>query len=210
MIRNKKVEVVVLICSILFVVSYLMYTFIDGAYNTKFNNFKRDAMSFCYTVMNNNNIFNEKNTVFLEEVIDEGLMTNIKSPFSSNLCDSTQSKVEKIDSRWFVTLKCDDYLLDNLDMSYGDNQVVYRVSDWEKETNEKSSEEKILYNCIDKTTKNSILEKYVDEDYLLYRVNKRYNKEFLNINDISKNYCSVVSNNFTRSKSEIEIENRSS
>ena len=113
MIRNKKVEIIIVACSMLFVVSYLLYTLLSSSNNTKINIFKRDAFSFCQTVMKNNNIFSEKNIVFLEEVIDEGLMTNIKSPFSSNLCDSTQSKVARINNSWFVTLKCDDYLLFN-------------------------------------------------------------------------------------------------
>ena len=209
MIRNKKVEIIIVACSMLFVVSYLLYTLLCSSNNTKINNFKRDALSFCQTVMKNNNIFSEKNIVFLEEVIDEGLMTNIKSPFSSNLCDSTQSKVVRIDNSWFVTLKCDDYLLDNVDLNYVDDQVIYKVSDWTKKENDNNSEQKVLYNCIDKSTNKPVTDNFEDEFYLLYKINKKYGTEYNYLDNVSKNDCNVVSNKFIRTKSEIEIENRS-
>ena len=48
----------------------------------------------------------------MDEVIDLGFIKKIKSPFSSGMCDSAESKVEtlKLSDR-YVTLKCDHFLI---------------------------------------------------------------------------------------------------
>lgn len=189
-------EVIVVILLLLIVSSFFMYILAGNVSNTKIDTFKKSAISFSNIVSSNSNIFSTERVVYLQSVIDEGFLSSLKSPFSSKDCNVSESKVNLTDG--LVTLKCDNYLLENYDIN--DNKAyVYKVSEW---GNEKISngEKKELYNCYDYNDNSMISDDYVEKQYLIYLVNKKYGTSYYDIDFIDTSLCELKKEYFYRKK----------
>ena len=200
--RNKSKFEIILVITVLLVISpWLMIMILDGENVQKFNVFKYFVTLFNSAVRTNMDFFQNDKVVYLDEAIDEEVIDKVKSPFSGGNCDIKESKVEiDDDRRSYVTLKCDDYLIEHVDPNYLDNIEFYEVGKWNKD-GKKSYEKKTLYNCV--VNNKNIFSDYMEEDYFLYKINKKYNKTYGSIDEISKNNCKVVSMNFYRNKKEL-------
>lgn len=201
--QNKKREVIIVMLCLLVVGSYLLYSIVDKKIVNNFRAFKYNAISFNDVVISNFSSFSNDKIVYLAEVIDEGLLTSIKSPFSSNYCDTKESLVEEDDNDRYVTLKCDDYLIEHYDIKDSNNVIIYKVGKWDTNKNLKDIEEKILYNCIDNNSKAKIFDEYVEKDYFIYKINKEFSTNYSSLDEI-KNNCNVVSKKFYRTKVEVD------
>ena len=189
-------EVIVVILLLLIVSAFLMYILAGNVSDTKIDTFKKNAISFSNIVSSNSNIFSTESVVYLQSVIDEGFLSSLKSPFSSKDCNASESKVNLTDG--LVTLKCDNYLLENYDIN--DNKAyVYKVSEW---GNEKISngEKKELYNCYDYNDNSMISDDYVEKQYLIYLVNKKYGTSYYDIDSIDTSLCELKKDYFYRKK----------
>ncbi len=125
-------------------------------------------------------------TVYLYEAIDNGTFDEIKSPFGRGGCDINESKVVIVGAKKYVTLKCHDYLIDNVDISH-DEIEVYKVSKWSDKKNSDDDQVIESYNCTDKGKK--IFDEIYDKDTFLYYVNKKYETGYQNVDEIEE--CKV-------------------
>ena len=73
---------------------------------------------------------NSDSIVYLYELINDNLVTEVKNNFSGDeFCDYYQSKVEFVGDKKLVTLKCGKYLIYKQDVTLEDYSI-YKVSDW--------------------------------------------------------------------------------
>lgn len=201
--RSKsKFEIPLVITALIVLVAWLLNMILNNALTQKFTAFKYSAMSFNSAVKTNLDYFQNSNIVYLDEAIDAELIDNIKSPFSKNNCDIKESKIEiENGNEEYITLKCDDFLIEHADQSTLENIDFYEVGKWDNKKTGTNTEKKILYNC----TKDGklIFDDYIEKEYFIYKINKNTGKEFSSIKEINKDYCSVKSKKFYRTKKEI-------
>ena len=195
-----KYEVVTVLVLILAVGSYLMYVFLGGTPKTKMKVFKSDALRLSDTVATNIASFHNTGIVFLQEVYDEKLISTIKNPLGFGNCDETESKVEIIDGKPVVWLKCGNYLFHSTNISNDSDNKMYSLSDWstEKKSGYKAKE---MYNC----TKDGkeLFPKYYDEAYFVSRINNKFETDYYFADNIIDE-CKVVKKTFYRKETLIK------
>ncbi len=197
-----KFEGLTILVLILGVTAFFMYTILGGVSEKKLQKFRTNIVPFNKAVYTNIDSFKNPNIVYLDEVIDLGFIKKIKSPFSSGMCDSAESKVEtlKLSDR-YVTLKCDQFLIYKEKANNSNNVKIYEVSEWSLEKPEgEIVDEEVLYNC-QKSDGTLVFPNYREEYYFLYAYNKLYSNSYYNVGDI-KGSCTVVSNTFYRTRKE--------
>lgn len=192
-----KFEVLTMIVILLVVFAYLMYLLLGGVNKQKFDTMKDNAITFSKTAATNFSSFHNFENVYLNEVIEEELMKKIRSPFSANYCDEMESKVEMIDGQAYVTLRCDDYLIDKARNTSKDSMKIYKVGKWKEEKSSDKDEKKTLYNCV--ADGKEIFDNYMEELQFVSRVNRDYQTEFYFSADV-KSVCEVVTKDFYRTK----------
>ena len=191
-------EVIAIILLILIVGAYLAWNFLSGADVQKYNTMKNNAVNLSKVTAINISAFHNKKIVYLDELIDEGFIGTVKSPFSKNDCSKTESKVEINDDTYKVTLKCDDYLIDgeeNFDELK--NIPIYKVTEWSLIKPEGEYEEKVLYNCLDNGKEK--YSEYLEELYLISHINSDYDKEYNSIDDVG-DMCKIINKTFYRTR----------
>lgn len=201
-----KFELVTVIVLIFVIFAFLMYYILEigDSNREKIKKFKDDAYQFNKTVYTNIDSFRDEREVYLDEVLEQNFITKMKSPFSNNQCSVEESKVEspEVGSR-YVTLRCDDYLLDHVSSEDISNATVYKVSDWsDKRMNGDNVEEKVLYNCLDNNKE--IFDKYLEEDYFINQVNKKYSFNNYTLDSITDDVCIMQKKLFYRTKEIVE------
>ena len=196
-----KFEVLTMIVIILLIGAYLMYSSLGGVSNQKLKTMKNSAIKFSDAVNTNISSFHNTETIYLGEVIDEGLLKKIKSPFSSGNCDEAESKVEIVDGLPYVTLKCDNYLLDKIKPDNGDGVPIYEVGEWSTKKPGGDSEEKTLYNC--SVSGKEMFDHYTEELYMVSRINKQEGTNYYFADGIAET-CEAKTKTFYRTKKAID------
>ena len=112
---------------------------------------------------------------------------------------SSESIVQLIDGTPYVTLLCNDLLIEKTNFTNKSDVNVYRVSKWNEEKKE-NSEKKVLYNC--EENGKLVFPEYYEELYFVYELNKKYGSSYYYSNDVKK--CKVVSKTFYRTKKAIK------
>lgn len=191
-----KFEVLTIIVLIMILGVILLCNVLGGVSKQKIETMKKSAISFSSTATTNMSSFHNSENVYLQEVIDEELMGPIKSPVGFGKCSNSESFVEMIDGMPYVTLNCNNILIDKENFT-DDDINVYKVSDWMEEKKSKDMEKRVLYNCV-KDNK-EVFDEYYDELYFVYEVNKKYDTDYYFAADIKDN-CKVVSKTFYRTK----------
>lgn len=204
MINNKgfgKFEVLTVIVLLMGVCAYFMYTIVQGSSKEDFQTMKNDAVKLSNVVTVNENSFRTITKVYLGEVINEGLMKEIKSPVSKGSCSNSESFVSINAGKAYATLRCGNYLIDNTNVSNGtDGVVIYEVSDWNEQKQDTDNDEKILYNCLENGVEK--YPEYYEDLYFTFMINKEYTTDYYSVSGI--NECEVVSKTFYRTKSEYD------
>ena len=201
--NNSKFELIVVILLVMIVVAFLMIQIISGAGNIKYKSLINSASSFTRAVNSNLYSFENEKKVYLDEAVDEKYLSNIKSPFSLNNCDNDSSFVEMDDDGVsYTTLKCDSYLLYRYN-DREDNYTIYKVSDW-SQNKKKGYVKTKLYNCIDKNDGKELLNNYVEADYFLYKYNKKYDTQYINVKDVPSDSCTVDFKYFYRNEVKVK------
>lgn len=181
----------------------LMFWILKNGSSAKYKSLTNNAIRFSDVVGVNLSSFPNERLVFLEEVVDGGYMSNIKSPFSTNNCDIMKSYVEIDSTKKFVTLVCDKYVLKNY--SAGDTDIeLYEVGDWKDTKKNDSDEEATLYNCVD-LNGNNVFDDYYEEKYFLYEMSKKYNSYYDDVSTINNSYCTIDSKTVYRTTKKVTI-----
>lgn len=197
-----KFEVLTMIVLFMAIVAYILWYFISGSDGQKFNTMKKNAVSFSKTVSTNINSFHNTENVYLGEAINEGLIPNVKSPFSGKDCSISESKVVMHNDMPAVTLRCDNYLIDSVRFSGNYNDVpIYKVGEWALEKPSGEFEEKVLFNCMEGNEEK--YPEYYEELYFVSRINDDYGRSHYFASTVDSD-CKVVSKTFYRTKTQIK------
>lgn len=196
-----KFEVLTVIVVMMAIFCFLAYTFLGGVSNRKLDAMKASADTFSNTVATNIASFHNTENVYLQEVLDEKLISKIKNPISGGYCSSTESFVQIIDGTPYVTLKCGNVLIDKTN-TLDDNANIYKVSDWSLKKKNDSDEKRVLYNCT--IDSKEVFEEYYDELYFIYEVNKKYDTNYYFADKVEESTCKVVTKEFYRTKKKLE------
>ena len=174
---------------------------LKGANGQKINTMSSNGLRLSEVVVANLDSFKNLNTVYLDEVIKEELMDNIKNPFGGGNCDETASRVDIVSGAPYTTLKCGDYLIDNQNIKDVKEVKLYKVSKWqtEKLTGE-NVEEKVFYNC-EKNGKN-VYDDYLEEGYLVAKINQDHNTSYYFLNNLKDECDEIVEKTYYRTKEE--------
>ncbi len=193
-----KFEILIVITLLLFVFAYLGYCILGGSIQQKLNAMRDDAINFSKTVTVNIASFHNTENVYLDEVISESLLRKMKNPMGRGFCSESESIVQLIDGMPYVTLRCGDVLIEQVNFSDESTHIpFYKVSKWIEKKKDISMEEKKLYNCV-KDGK-ELFDQYYDELYLVYRINKMFETNYYFAKDVATE-CEVVSKTFYRTK----------
>ena len=198
--KNKgiaKHEFITVIALALGVTCLLMTFILKGIDHQRINVMKRDASSFLRTVTTNIDAFRNPDAVYLGEAVQEEVMDEIKSPFSKDYCDDSESKVEIINGNAYVTLLCDSYLIDKAFIQDYDHIEIYKVNSWTSDKNVENAQSKTLYNC--EVDGKELYSNYYEELYFLSRINKDFGTNFNKIEEV-KDICKVTHKDFYRTK----------
>lgn len=168
---------------LIIVVVALSYVF-KTDYNEKYKVMQYNARMFGLSVANlalSNEI---KEVYYLDELIDESIYSEIKNPFQGpKYCDTTESKVEVLNNKKYVTLRCGNYLISKEDFLLK-KYKIYQVSDWSIKKRKQDNQSREFYNYIDK--KQEVFTSYLEKDCFLYEYNKKNGTTYEAIEEIPK------------------------
>ena len=193
-------EFVTVFLLVIVIISFIMYSILKNGSSAKYTSLENNAIRFSEIVGVNMSSFSNEYFITLEETVENGYMSNIKSPFSSNYCDKKNSYIEVIGINKYVTLVCDGYMLYKYSPGETD-YTVYKISKWNDKKKDNYNDSMKLYNC-DNNGK-ELFNTYLEEGYFLYKLGVQYDDVYYNIDSINNNLCKVVSKNFYREKKAI-------
>lgn len=191
-----KYEVLTVIVLILSLSCFLLYFVFNGVNKRKFDVLMNDAIRFSNVVTTNIASFHNSNVVYLGEVMDEELMSEIRSPFSSKYCNYGESKVELIDGSPYVTLRCDNYLIKKEKFNDKKDVKVHKVGKWNLKKTSSNDEVETLYNCV--VDGEELFDEYYEELYFVSRINAKFGTDYY-FADTIKDECKVKTKKFYRS-----------
>lgn len=196
-----KFEVLTVIVVLLGIFAFLAYSLLGGVSSQKLQTMKDNANSFSRTVANNMNSFHNTENVYLGEAVDEQIIKKIKNPVGGGYCSLSESFVHFDAGMPYVTFRCGDYLIENVNFTGSNDFPIYKVSDWsEKKTND-DDEEIVLYNCTDNGKQ--VFDEYYQELYFVYLINKKYNTDHFFASTVDS-ICKVEKKTFYRTKEEFK------
>lgn len=190
-----KFEVLTIMVVLLIIFCILSMNLFGGVSKQRIETMKKSATSFTSSVTTNIDTFHNTEKVYLQEVIDEELIRPIKSPVGGGKCSGADSYVELIDGMPYVTLNCNNVLIEKENFVNKDINV-YKVSKWMSKKTKDDMEERILYSC--KSNGKEIFDRYYEELYFVYEINKKYGTDYYFASDVKD--CEVVSKTFYRTK----------
>lgn len=190
-----KFEVLTIMVVLLIIFCILSMNLFGGVSKQKIETMKKSATSFTSSVTTNIDTFHNTEKVYLQEVIDEKLIRPIKSPVGGGKCSGADSYVELIDGMPYVTLNCNNVLIEKENFVNKDINV-YKVSKWMSKKTKDDMEERILYSC--KSNGKEIFDRYYEELYFVYEINKKYGTDYYFASNVKD--CEVVSKTFYRTK----------
>ena len=204
MMNNKgfaKHEVLTVIALIIVIIAIILGLTLDTGNSQKFKTMKMSAQAFGNVVGGQMEGFDVYlNEHYLSEVLDNNMMDEIKSPFSGNGCDVNESKVYVVNGRKYVTLRCDEYLINNEDSDKVDSMKIYKVSEWSEEQLTEDDQVVTVYNCV--SNGKEVFDTYLEQFNFIYNVNKEFNTEVDNISAINKT-CEVKSKTMYRTLTKV-------
>ena len=192
-----KPELMTMILIFMIVFCLVLWYFIGVANRERYNTLRKSASSMSQTLTTNLNSFHNTEVAYLGEGIREGFLSAISSPFSGKNCSPSESKIVMKDAKAYVTLKCDDYLIDDADPSNYEALPIYKVSEWTTKKPKGKSEKKVLYNCLDGGKEK--YEEYYEELYFVAQINNDYGSDHYDVSTMG-NECVVVNKTFYRTK----------
>lgn len=172
---------------------------IKKADEQRFNVMSSSGKRLSEVVLINIDSFKNINLIYLEEVIKEQFLGNIKNPFAEGNCDITESRVDMIDGVPYTTLRCGNYLIDKENIRNVNETKIYKISEWSsKKISGDNVEEKVFYNC--KKDDKNLYEGYLEEGYLISKINYDYDTLYFFKEDLKAVCDEVIEKTFYRTK----------
>lgn len=202
MMNNKgflryEVVTILLICIIAFCGG--AFFIVKNVNNQKISTMSSNGLKLSEVVVANISSFKNLNMVYLEEVINEELLNNIKNPFGGGNCDTTESKVDIIDGKPYTTLRCGSYLIDKENIRDVEKTHIYKISEWSSsKIDGENIEEKVFYNC--KKDGKNLYENFLEEGFLVAKINNDYDKNYYFIENLTDVCDEIVEKTFYRTK----------
>ena len=192
-----KFELLTMILIGMIVFCLVMWYFIGVANRERYNTLRKSAASMAQTLSTNLNSFHNTAVAYLGEGIREGFISNVSSPFSGKNCSISESKIVMKEAKTHVTLRCDNYLIDDADAADYESLPIYKVSEWTDKKPKGKSEKKELYNCLDGGKEK--YDEYTEELYFISNINNDYGTEYYDTKSMNSE-CEVVTKTFYRTK----------
>lgn len=181
---NYEFLTVAVVCLIL--TSIVLGIVLNNVQNEKFRVFRYNAKTVGINAINYE-ARNSDSIVYLYELVNDNLVSDVKNNFSGDeVCDYYQSKVEFVDNKKLVTLKCGKYLIYKQDITDKDYNI-YKVSEWSFDY--KSGENidvTTVYTL--KMNGNVLLNGYYEKDLFIKLVASNFGKKYNNLNAIEQDY----------------------
>ena len=180
------IEVLVVIAIYVIVFSVISIFTLNSTKKTRLQSLKYDAVAFANNVRTYR-IYNNIDTVskvYLKDIVAYDDSYNITSPFNGdNNCSYFESYVNVVNGNEKVTLKCDNYILDNYSLDDDDYDVFY-VSDWKesKPLVDEEIEKQVLYNY--KKDNKYVLDEFVPLDVFIKYYKLNVSDNVTNISDL--------------------------
>lgn len=157
----------------------------------KFSIMKKSARNFSKYVALSDDADN--NVFYLRELVEGDHLEKIRSPFSSGYCDMNESMIEIDGLKKYITLKCDEYIINHAE-SNADDYEIYKVSKWSTTKKDDNDQKIESYNC--EVNGKKIFAEIYDADNFLYYINNKYKKNYQDITEIKD--CKVVEQDLYR------------
>lgn len=186
MMNNKgfgKFEVLTIIVVLMIIVGLLLYTILGMGDKQKFDTMQISARNFAEAVAGYSDAFTYSTSYYLSEALDDNLLDEIKSPFASKYCDIDESRVDYINTKYYVTLKCDEYLISAENMAK-DKYEIYKVSKWSSKKSSDEDQERVVYNC--KENDKYLLNEFLEDRAFVHKYNLMFGTNHLNLSDIKR------------------------
>ena len=198
-------EAAVLILALLFIFAGLFMSVMKGASKQKVITYGENALTFQKTAVGNQATFKNPELIYLQEVIEENFMKDIKNALGPGNCSREESKVETRDGRVYTTLRCGKYLIEDQEIKDASKVKIYVVSDWtEKKLTGDNVEKRDLYNVED--SGKIVFKEYYEKTFLPRKVASEYSEYLLYFEDIErKTNLKTVSKTFYRTKDKLEV-----
>ncbi len=197
-----KFEVLTIIVVLLIIVAILGYIFLGGASEKKIKTIRDSANSLVRTVVVHKDDFHNSSYIYLGEVIDDGILNNIKNPVGKGNCSPSESFVHIENNKNFVTLSCGDYMILEADNDNIKEAKIYKVGEWTDKKSNDNDLETTFYNC--KENGKKVFDEDYEEFYFIYQINKKYGTRYYFMNSVGKS-CTVEKKVKYRSLEEIKF-----
>lgn len=180
---NYEFLLIALVCLIL--TGFILFIAVRNSGDEKFQVFRYNAKVVALNAVIIENETN-KETVYMEEMLDQGLISPIKNPFGGDkLCNAKESKVQMINGERRVTLQCGNYLI--YQQSLTDKMyTVYQVTNWYYDKQESFNEERMVYNL--KYEGKNIFDDFYEDILFLNYVNHYLSTDYKSVDQIDKKY----------------------
>jgi hypothetical protein len=196
-----KFEVLTVIVVLMGIGAFLAYQFLGGTSAKKVGTMRDSASSLARTVVVHKGDFHNDSIVFLEEVINEQYMKDIKNPAGKGNCSRSESYVELEEHGNYVTLTCGDFIIHHADIDNLKNAKIYQLGELsEKKTNDTDIAFD-YYNC--KTNGNKVFKEDYLEYYFVYKVNQKFGTKYYFSSNVNKS-CTVEKKTYYRTATEVK------
>lgn len=183
--KNKgflRFETITIILIIILLFAGGMYLLIQMTDKAKPNTMNKSSLTFIRALDISENAFSTYRSYYLVQAIDEGVIKDIKSPFSKGNCDVYESKVRFESNFKFVTLKCGDYLIKDR-KSNETSYTIYKVGPWIDTRTNKNDDSRVVYGCDD-----CGLDTYYEEPVFVYMFNKVNGTSYSYLDDLKTHH----------------------
>ena len=157
-----------------------LYLILNMTDKTKYEAMNNNSIAFVKSLSGSDVAFLTYRSYYLQQAVDEGIIKNINSPFSKGNCDNYESRVDLDEDKYYVTLKCGDYLIKNKESSMKEFKV-YKVGEWSDARTNKDDDTRTIYSCAD-----CGVDGYYEEPVFVYLYNKNNNTSYNYLDDVKK------------------------
>lgn len=181
---NYEFLTVAVVCLIL--ASIVLGIALNNVRNERFRVFRYNAKIVGINAINYE-ARNSEDVVYLYELINDNLIKEVKNSFSGDeACDLYASKVEFVDDKKMVTLRCGNYLIYKQDIT-DKKYDIYKVDDWSFEKKDGKDIDTIDVYSLNKNGKD-LLNGFYEEDLFVKLVASNYGDEYNSLEQIEKDF----------------------
>lgn len=181
---NYEFLTVAVVCLIL--ASIVLGIALNNVRNERFRVFRYNAKIVGINAINYE-ARNSEDVVYLYELINDNLIKEVKNSFPGDeSCDLYASKVEFVDDKKMVTLRCGNYLIYKQDIT-DKKYDIYKVDDWSFEKKDGKDIDTIDVYSLNKNGKD-LLNGFYEEELFVKLVASNYGDDYNSLEQIEKDF----------------------